>query len=337
MIIYRYLCRNLLKKGMLFLLMVFILFSMISDAGANDKVKRICITKIVSHEALDAAETGFEAGLASAGFKEGEQVVYERHNANGSMESADVISKKFAGGGCDLIHCIATPTTQSVLKFVKKTAVVFSSVTDPEASGIVPKGSVPGNRTGTNVTGVSDKWPVPLQIRTYAKFVPDAKVWGTVYNPQEDNSVSHVREMKAAIENLGMQLIEAHALNAAEVEIAVRSLVGRAQAIAITADNTSVAHFELIAGICNENNIPLFAGDIDSVTRGAIAAYGTDYYLIGYLAGKKAALILKGIYPGNIPWGLMEKYSFVINRRAAELQGVDIDPSLLRIADKVLN
>lgn len=301
------------------------------------KLWRVCVTKIVSHAALDAAEKGFEAGLASAGFKEGESVVYERFNAEGDPARADAITGEIAGKSCDLIHAIATPTTQSVLKVIDRTPVVFSAVTDPEAAGIVPKGSLAGSKTGTNVTGVSDKWPVNLQMRTYAKFVPQATTWGTIYNPAEDNSISHVREMRQAIKELGLELVEVHAATVDEVDAAARQLVGKVQAIAITADNTSVAHFERIAQVCNEHQIALFAGDVDSVPKGAIAAYGTDYYLIGYSAGKKAALILRGVAPGEVPWGLMEKFSLVINRRAAGLQGVIIEPDMLRKADKLLD
>lgn len=306
-------------------------------ADASGKVWRVGVVKIVSHAALDADEKGFEAGLASAGFKEGSNVVYERFNAQGDPANADAIARKLASGGYDLIHSIATPTTQAVLKAVTETPVVFSAITDPVAAGIVPRDSAPGSKTGTHVTGVSDKWPVHLQMHTYAKFVPDARTWGTIYNPAEDNSVAHVSEMRQAARALGLQLIEVHATNADEVAAAARSLVGRVQAIAITADNTSVAHFEVIAAVCNENKIALFAGDVDSVPKGAIAAYGMDYYLIGYSAGKKGALILKGIAPGDIPWGLMEKFSLVINRRAAELQGVTLAPDMLRKADKVLD
>jgi putative tryptophan/tyrosine transport system substrate-binding protein len=72
-------------------------------------------------------------------------------------------------------------------------------------------------------------------------------------------------------------------------------------------------------------------------SRGPIAAYGTDYYQIGYSAGKKAALILRGVAPGEVPWGLMEKFSLVINRRAASLQGVAIDPDMLGKADNLLD
>ena len=113
-------------------------------------------------------------------------------------------------------------------------------------------------------------------------------------------------------------------------------LVGKVQAIAITSDNTSVANFDAIARVCDQHNIALFAGDVDSVPRGAIAAYGMDYFLVGYSAGKKAALILKGVRPGDIPWGPVEKFSLVINLKAARAQGVTVAPELQKRADKVI-
>jgi len=47
-------------------------------------------------------------------------------------------------------------------------------------------------------------------------------------------------------------------------------------------------------------------------------------------------LILKGVKPGDIPWGPVEKFSLVINEKAARAQGVTIDPAMLKKADKVL-
>lgn len=72
------------------------------------------------------------------------------------------------------------------------------------------------------------------------------------------------------------------------------------------------------------------------VPRRAVAAYGLDYFLVGYLAGKKAVLALKGLKPGEIPWGPIEKFSLVINQSAAKMQGVTIPPDILTKADKVL-
>ncbi|MBI3150291.1 MAG: ABC transporter substrate-binding protein [Betaproteobacteria bacterium] len=309
-----------------------------TGAIAQEKVWRIGVAKIVSHAALDASEKGFEAGLASAGFKEGVNIVFDRRNANGDMARAEAIAREFKSNGVHLVHSIATPTTQAVLKVIgRDTPVVFSAVTDPVAAGIVPADSAPGRKTGTQVTGISDAWPVHLQMSTYARFVPAVKVWGTIYNPTEVNSVSHIAAMREAATKLGLTLIETHATSAAQVGSAAQSLVGRVDAIAITSDNTSVAHFETIAEVCNKHKIALFAGDVDSVPRGAIAAYGMDYYLIGYAAGKKAALVLKGTRAGDIPWGLMELFSLVVNRKAAALQGVTIAPDLLKKADKIID
>ena len=319
-------------------LLIFLAALAPTEANAQDKkVVRVAETKIVSHASLDAIEKGFEAALASAGFKEGVNLVYDRQNAQGDLAKAEEIAQTFAKSKPDLIHSIATPTSQAVVKFNQGIPVVFSGVTDPVGAGIVGKDSAPGKKTGSNVTGVSDLWPVHLQMQTYAKFVPSAKKWGTVFNPAEANSVTHVRAMREAAKALGLELIEVNVSQGSEVERAVRSLVGKVHAIAVTSDNTSVANFDAIVRVCNQHKIPLFAGDVDSVQRGAIAAYGMDYFLVGYSAGKKAALVLKGVKPGDIPWGAVEKFSLVINAKAAKAQGVAVAPDLLKLADKVID
>src|SRR4030042_1950196 len=73
-----------------------------------------------------------------------------------------------------------------------------------------PKGICPMPRqSGTNVTGVSDRWPVYLQFEMYTKFVPKAKKWGTIYNAGDSNSLVHIKEMREAAKKLGVELIEA--------------------------------------------------------------------------------------------------------------------------------
>ena len=305
--------------------------------SAQDKrMVRVGVTKIVSHAALDAVEKGFESALSGAGFKEGVNLIYDRQNAQGDLAKAAAIAQQFAKDQPDLIHSIATPTSQAVVKYNTRIPVVFSGVTDPVGAGIVAKDSAPGKKTGTNVAGVSDLWPVHLQMQTYAKFVPSAKKWGTIFNPAEANSVTHVRAMRDAAKSLGLELTEVTVSHGSEVERAAQSLVGKVQAIAVTSDNTSVANFDAIARVCDQHKIPLFAGDVDSVQRGAIAAYGMDYFLVGYSAGKKAALVLKGVKPGDIPWGAVEKFSLVINLRAAKAQGVTVAPELRKLADKLI-
>ncbi|OGP75651.1 MAG: ABC transporter substrate-binding protein [Deltaproteobacteria bacterium RBG_16_49_23] len=321
-------------------ILILILVGAVSISFAQEKkskIFKIGVTQIVSHPALDGDSKGFEKALADAGFKEGVHVTYDRQNAQGDMANAQTIAQKFLDAKVNMVHSIATPTSQAVVKTIKNIPVVFSSVTDPVDAGLVPKTSPPGTKSGTNVTGVSDRWPVHLQFEMYAKFVPKAKKWGTIYNAGDANSMVHIKEMRESAKKLGLELIETTISTSAETLQAVQSLAGKGvQAINITSDNTAVSAFEAIVKVCNEKKIPLFAGDVDSVPRGAIAAYGLDYFLIGESAGKKAVQILKGTKPGDIPWGPAEKFGLVVSEKAAKAQGTVIPSDLLKKADKVI-
>ncbi len=328
----------MLKKLCPILILILVVSIGISFAQEKKaKMIKIGVTQIVSHPALDADAKGFEKALAEAGFKEGVNVTYDRQNAQGDMANAQTIAQKFLDAKVNMVHSIATPTSQAVVKTIKNIPVVFSSVTDPVDAGLVPKTSPPGTKSGTNVTGVSDRWPIHLQFEMYTKFIPKAKKWGTIYNAGDANSMVHIKEMKESAKKLGVELIEATISTSAETMQAAQSLAGKGvQAINITSDNTAVSAFEAIVKVCNEKKIPLFAGDVDSVPRGAIAAYGLDYFLIGESAGKKAVQILKGKKPGEVPWGPAEKFGLVVSEKAAKAQGIVIPPDLLKKADKVI-
>lgn len=320
---------------LIFILIVTVVISFAQEKKAK-KMFKIGVTQIVSHPSLDKDAKGFEKALAEAGFKEGVNVTYDRQNAQGDMANAQTIAQKFLDAKVDLIHSIATPTSQAIVKTIKNIPVVFSSVTDPVNAGLVPKTSPPGTKSGTNVTGVSDRWPVFLQFEMYTKFVPKANQWGTIYNAGEANSLIHIKEMRESAKRLGVELIEATVSSSAEVMQAAQSLAGKVKAINITSDNTAVSAFEAIVKVCNEKKIPLFAGDVASVPRGAIVAYGLDYELIGESAGRKAVRILKGENAGDIPWGQAEKFSLHVSEKAAKAQGIVIPPDLLKKADKVI-
>ncbi len=303
-----------------------------TGTAVSAKMYRIGEAQIVSHPALDNDSKGFADALAEEGFIEGENLKIDRANAQGDQANCAIIARKFEDDKVDLVHAISTPNAQAQVKVSKSIPIVFSSVTDPVQTGIVPK----LGETGTNVTGVSDKWPVELQCRMYQEIMPNVKKWGTIYNPGDVNVTFHIKEMKEAVEAMGCELVEAHVSSSAEVMQAAQSLVGRVQAIHITSDNTTVSAFESVAKVCNSNNIALFAGDRDSVPRGAVAVYGLDYYMVGYTAGKKAAAILKGGDPGKIPAGLAAGYSLWVSFKNAKEQGVELPKTLMRhAADKM--
>jgi len=320
-----------MKKAMC-VVAVLLALGLVFTTSASAKMIRIGEAQIVSHPALDNDSKGFAAALAEEGFVEGKNVSIERANAQGEQPNCAIIARKYEDDKVDLVHAISTPNAQAQVKISKKIPIVFSSVTDPVKTGIVPK----LGETGTNVTGVSDRWPIELQCKMYQDLVPGVKKWGTIYNPGDVNVTFHIKEMKKAVESLGCELVEAHVSNSSEVMQAAQSLVGRVQAIHITSDNTVVSAFESVVKVCNANDIALFAGDRDSVPRGAVAVYGLDYFKVGYTAGKKAARILKGEDPGKIPAGLASGYSLWVSLKNAKDQNVKLPVTILNhAADKL--
>jgi len=319
-------------KRITFLLMLLLALGLVFGSTLSAKMIRIGEAQIVAHPALDNDSKGFAAALAEEGFIEGENITIDRQNAQGDQPTCAIIARKFEDDRVALVHAISTPNAQAQVKISKTIPIVFSSVTDPVKTGIVPK----MGETGTTVTGVSDRWPITLQCSMYQDLVPGTKRWGTIYNPGDVNVTFHIKEMKKAVEDMGGKLIEAHVSTSAEVMQAMQSLVGRVDAIHITSDNTCVSAFESIVKVCNANDIALFAGDRDSTPRGAVAAYGPDYFLIGYTAGKKAARILKGEDPGKIPAGLASEYSLWVSLQNAKAQGVKLPETLVKkAADKL--
>jgi putative ABC transport system substrate-binding protein len=262
-----------------------------------------------------------------------DKVEYDYQNAQGEMSNAQQIAQKFKNDKVDLVHSIATPTSQAAVKVITDIPVVYSSVTDPVDAGLVKT----MDPDGGNVTGVSDAWDIEAQLKLYNEMLPKAKKWGTIYNAGDANSVVNVKRLKSVLDKLGLELVEVTVANSSEVFTAAQSLSGRVDAIYITSDNTVVSAMEAVTKFCNQDDIPLFAGDIDSVGRGCIAALGFDYFQVGYTAGKKAAMILKGEKKaGEIPSSLAENPSLYLNLKAAKDQGVTVDQKYIDMAKKVI-
>jgi putative ABC transport system substrate-binding protein len=320
----------------LILILLLSVCSLLAQEKKVQKVFRIGVTQFASTLASEKDQKGFEKALTDAGFKEKVNVIFDRQNAQGNVVNAQTIAKKFLSEKCDLIHTIGSPNARTTVKLIEEIPVVFSFVMNPMEAELVPKKSLPGTKTGTNVTGVSHRWPVSLQIEMYTQFLPKAKKWGTIYHQGDPHSLGLIKEMRGSAKRLGIEVMEAVISNGEEAIQAASFLAGKVQAFHIIYDDTVLTSLEAIAKICNEKKVPLFTSDLESVPKGALAAYGLNFFTIGYSAGKRAARILKGEHPGHIPWGRIEKLNLVVNEKAARAQGMILSPELLKRSDRII-
>lgn len=294
----------------------------------QEKTVKIGITQIVEHPSLDAAREGFIAALKDAGYEEGKNLKLDYQNAQGDMNNNASIAQKLVADKNDLILAIATASAQSVVKSTKEIPILFTAITDPVGAQLVQSIEKPGG----NVTGTSDTHPDAIKntIGAIKKFIPKAKKVGIIYNSGEPNSVVNVKNAKKALEAEGLEAVETTISTSSEVKQAAESLVGRADVFYIPKDNTVVSALESVLTVANAQNIPTFAGEGDSVKRGAFASYGLDYHALGYTTGKMAVDILKGKKPAEIPVGYPEKLELYINKKAAADEGITLTDEMLK-------
>ncbi len=312
------------------LLALFAATALILPAKAEEVT--VAVTAIVEHPALDAARDGVKEALAEAGYKEGENLKFVYESAQGNPGTAAQIARQFVGDAPTVIVPISTPSAQAVVSSTRDIPVVFTAVSDPLGAELIKDMEKPGG----NVTGLSDMSPVADHVALIKEITPNAKSIGFIYNTAEANSVSTLAALKAEAEKAGLTIVESVATKSAEVQGAARALVGRADVIYVPTDNTIVSAFEAAVGVAEEAKIPLYAGDTDSVNRGALAALGFNYFDVGKQTGEIVVRVLKGEKPGDIPVRVAAGTDLVINKKAAVKMGVTFPESITSRATKTI-
>jgi len=328
------------KKGLLILLgslclvLVLTALPLASGCVGEEKVYTVCITQIATHPDLDSNRQGIIDAMAEEGFIEGENVEFVIRNAEGDMTAAASIADYFVSLQPDIIHAITTPSAQTVVAAAEGTdiPIIFSSVTDPVAAGLVPS----WEEAAANVTGVSDWFEMPPQVEFILSVLPDIKVLGTAYNPGEVNAEVQVEILKDVAPDYGLTVVEATAATTADVYAAGMSLVGRCDAVWIPTCNTvGGVGIESIIKVGEENQLPIFGSAVGMIETGLVGGCSVDYYWIGKQAGYMAARILKGEDIADIP-PMKSAVSTVVYPAAAARMGVIIPQAVIDEADKVI-
>ncbi|MGH6959633.1 MAG: ABC transporter substrate-binding protein [Dongiaceae bacterium] len=292
----------------------------------------VAVTAIVEHPALDACRDGIRDALKAAGFEHRKNLKFVYESAQGNPGTAVQIAQKFVGEKPNVIVPISTPSAQAVVAATSEIPVVFTAVTDPLGAQLVRD----MHRPGGNVTGMSDLSPIAKHLELIRKITPNAKRIGVPFNPGEANAVTLVELLKTNATALNLTIVEAPAPKSSDVLAAAQGLVGKADVIYVPTDNTIVSALEAVIKVGIDNQVPVYAGDTDSVKRGAIAALGFDYYDVGWQTGNIVVRILNGAKPGDLPVEGVEITQLFVNPGMAEKMGVTIPEAVIAEAAEVV-
>lgn len=295
------------------------------EAAKKDKFN-VGIVQIVEHAALDVASKGFVDGMAAKGYKEGENVTYDRQNAQADQSNLHTIAQHFINKKVDLICAVATPAAQVVANATQDIPIVATAVTDYEAAKLIKSNAKPE----TNVTGTSDMNLVEAQLDLILKLVPATKTVGVIYNSSEINSQVQVDLLKGFAKDRKVEIKEATVNNVNDIQQAARSLIGQVEAIYVPTDNVLASAMPALAMVTEEAKLPVVSGWDDA---NGIATIAIDYYKLGVQTGEMAADILSGkAKPQDMPIQTQNEFTVIVNEANAKKIGLTIPKEIL---DKV--
>ena len=292
----------------------------------GETVYQIGVVQFAPHPSLDNCYDGFIQGLEQEGFENGKNITIDFQNAQGDFATASQIASKFASDDKDLILGIATPAAQAAYNAAEgKIPVIYSAVNDPIGAQLA-------NEDGSNpegVTGTSDVLPVDAQLRMIRALMPDAKKIGILYTTSEANSVATIETYQSLAGNYGFEIVPKGIAEAADLPLAIDSLLPSVDCISNMTDNTVVNNLAILLEKANAAKIPVFGSEVEQVVNGCAATFGVDYVKLGLENGIMAAKVLKGEQAETIPMKKFDESTFSYNSKVLAELGIQADEAYL--------
>ena len=299
----------------------------------REKLYTLGVFQIIDAPTLNETRKGFMQALTDKGFRDGVNVRIKVRNAMGDVTEAQRIAREFVSQKTDMIVAFSTQCLQAALISAPKVPVIFASVANPQLTGA---GRSAENHL-RNVTGVASTGPVKQALVFIKEVVPAAKRIGTLWTPSELNSEYYLRLAQEAAAELGFEIIAVPVANVNEVLLSAQMLLNKKIDVLFPiSDNTINASFESLGRMAEDNAIPLFGGFLLSTRLGACAALGWDFFDMGYKAGLIAVRVKQGEDPARIPLQSMSQIRLYLNLDAAEKQGVQFSPEVIKRASDVI-
>lgn len=301
------------------------------DSSTTEGNYTIGISQFAEHGSLDNCREGFLAGLAEAGFVEGENLTVVTDNAQADMGTASTIADNFVAQKADLVCAIATPSAMSAYNSCRKSdiPVIYTAVSDPVAAGLAKED---GTSAG-NITGTSDALPVTSQMEMIRRIMPEAKTIGILYTTSETNSESTIAEYKKYAADYGFEIVETGINTVADVPMAAAELASKVDCITNLTDNTVVSALQTVLDAAVKEGIPVFGSEVEQVKNGCVAAMGLDYLELGKQTGAMAAKVLKKeAKASDMKFEVISEASLYVNTAAADKIGMKLEEEFVNSA-----
>jgi putative ABC transport system substrate-binding protein len=322
---------------MLFLLSFFsaLLFSLCFPVWAQQP-KKIFRVGFLSPIGAQMTIKVFREGMRDLGYVEGKDILIEYRNAQGKYDRLSDLAAELVRLKVDVIVTSGgTPTALAAQRTTQTVPIVFVSVGDPVASGLVASLARPGG----NLTGLTNFAPElsGKRLELFKEAFPNISRVAIIQNPANPAAPLLLKETQVVAQALGLQLqaIGVRTLKDLEKAFEVATTRG-ANALFVPPDPLISAHRQRIVELAAKSRLPAMYDNREIAESGGLMSYGPDRVAMFRRAAIYVDKILKGAKPADLPVEQPMKFEFVINLKTAKQIGLTIPPNVLARADKVI-
>jgi ABC-type uncharacterized transport system substrate-binding protein len=277
----------------------------------------------------------FMGKLKDLGYLEGKNIVVERKFAEGNPERLKEFAADLVRQQVDVIVTIGTPAGFAAKQATGTIPIVLGAISDPVGVGLVASLARPGGNTTGNSLMAPELSAKRLEIlRTLA---PSISRFAILWDSSNPGMAARVHETEIAADRSHVLLHTVGPRNLEELEASFVELLNqRPDALLVTTETFTRQHLARILDFANRNKIPAMFEDSSYVDAGGLMSYGPDYEEVFRTAAVLVSKILKGAKPADLPIEQPTKFQLVINLKTAKAIAIEIPPTLLAMADRVI-
>jgi len=307
---------------------------MVLRSHASAQAKQIRIGFLATAVPTTAMLRAFRDALREHGYVEGQNLSITDRWPQGPSDISD-IAAEFVRSNVDIIVAWTTPAALAAKAATATIPIVMVGVGDPVGTGLVLSLARPGG----NITGFCNLAPdlSAKQVQLLVEVMPEIRRVGIVRNPSNPAVTVALREVENAIRVLGLESHTVDARLPQEFESAFARLGAEGvKGVIVVADASVIEHRRLIAALAQKTRLPTMFQRRENVAAGGLMSYGPDLPDQLRQAAFYVDRILKGTKAVDLPVQQATKIELVINLNTAKALGLTIPPTLLGLADEVI-
>ena len=276
--------------------------------------------------------------LQEHGYVEGRNLVIERRFSGGVDARLPALASELIHLKIDILVTSGGPAAVAAKEATATIPIVMAGASDPVKRGLVTNLARPGG----NITGIEDyltelnvkrlellKIVVPKMVRV--------GVLTNVSNWEPAKRAALRKEQDAQAQTIGVAMFYVELNAPSELDSATAAIIrGRPDALTLASSPINFRLRNELAEFAIKHRLPSAGSSRSFALAGILLSYGPDIAVMFRRAADYVDKILKGAKPGDLPIEQPTKFDLIINLKTAKALGLTVPPTLLAIADEVI-